>query len=745
MGRTGLEFGAASKRILSRGGAILLLGLALGASAIAQERTMIIVDGSGSMWGQIEGVPKLTIARQTLREVLQGVPPTTELGLMSYGHREKGNCGDIEIIVPPAAGTSALIANEVDNLNFLGKTPLGDAVQMAAEELRFTEDKANVVLITDGIETCGANICAIANALESGGIDFTAHVVGFGLSQKEGEQISCLATNTGGEFFLANDASSLVAALNEVVAAPLPLITLMARDQEENIVDDVPLNWEVRDAGGDVVAQADDASSIAEAFEAGDYTILVSGEGVSGGMEFSIGEDMGGQTLYVPVERNILTASLEAPAEVAAGADIEVVWDGPNDSGDYITIVEIGTREGGFGNYAYTQNGQPAVFAALDGIGTYELRYVHGPTDKTLATRQIEIVQVSGTLEAPKNVGAGGSIEVVWTGPDNRSDYITIVEVGAEEGEFMDYAYTRNGSPATINAPDVPGIYELRYVLNQSDRTLVSRPISVVGVEGTLEAPDSVAGGAEFEVVWTGPDNRSDFITIVKAGAEEGAYLDYAYTQNGSPAKITAPDDVGTYEIRYVMNQSDRTLASRNIEVTAISGSVKIINNPVPGGVVEVEWSGPDNRSDFITIVEAGAPEGDYGDYAYTQRGSPVVLDVPRALGAFEVRYVLNQSDRTLASAPLVLRPAVAEISVPASISAGGVLEVSWKGPGNREDFIEIVAAGADVNAGPLSEARTSQGSPLSLFAPADAGEYEVRYKMRDTGEVLASVPLRVQ
>ena len=110
-----------------------------GSLAQSNERTMIVLDGSGSMWGQIDGVPKLEIARKTLREVLKGVPESTELGLIAYGHREKGNCGDIELIVPPKAGTASLIADKVDNLRFLGKTPLSAAVQMAAEELNYTE------------------------------------------------------------------------------------------------------------------------------------------------------------------------------------------------------------------------------------------------------------------------------------------------------------------------------------------------------------------------------------------------------------------------------------------------------------------------------------------------------------------------------------------------------------------------------------------------------------------------------
>lgn len=63
--------------LLRRAGLILGAGALLTSSVVAQERMMIVMDGSGSMWGQIDGVPKLEIARQTLRQVLGGVPADT--------------------------------------------------------------------------------------------------------------------------------------------------------------------------------------------------------------------------------------------------------------------------------------------------------------------------------------------------------------------------------------------------------------------------------------------------------------------------------------------------------------------------------------------------------------------------------------------------------------------------------------------------------------------------------------------
>ncbi|MER8691960.1 VWA domain-containing protein [Mesorhizobium opportunistum] len=207
---------------LARSVAAAILLLSMTTFGFAANKVIIILDASGSMWAQIDGKPKLEIARESLRTVLQSVPADDEIGFMAYGHREKGSCDDIQLIVPPQAGSASAITDAADSLKFLGKTPLTAAVKQAAEALKYTEDKATVVLITDGLETCDGDPCALGRELEASGVDFTADVVGFGLTADEGKQIACLADNTGGKYIQASDERALQEALAETVAAPSP-------------------------------------------------------------------------------------------------------------------------------------------------------------------------------------------------------------------------------------------------------------------------------------------------------------------------------------------------------------------------------------------------------------------------------------------------------------------------------------------------------------------------------------------
>lgn len=196
--------------------AALLSGMA---SASAADRAIVVLDASGSMWGQIGGKPKLEIARAALRSVLKTVPAGTEIGLMAYGHRDKASCSDIELLVPPAANSASAITAAADSLEFQGKTPLTTAVKQAAEDLDYKHQKATVILITDGLESCKGDPCALGKELKQSGAGLTVDVVGFGLTATEGKQVACLAENTGGKYIQASDASGLEAALAQTVAA----------------------------------------------------------------------------------------------------------------------------------------------------------------------------------------------------------------------------------------------------------------------------------------------------------------------------------------------------------------------------------------------------------------------------------------------------------------------------------------------------------------------------------------------
>ena len=189
-----------------------------GSDAGGKDNAIIVFDASGSMWGQISGKTKIEIARDVMGTLVDDWNKDIELGLIAYGHREKGNCRDIEVLQPVSTIDRDNILQKINNINPKGKTPISQSLRMAADTLRYTEDNATVILVSDGEETCNVDPCVVSKELEQQGINFTAHVIGFDIkgNEKAKDQLRCIADNTGGKFFEAEDAASLKDSLKKV-------------------------------------------------------------------------------------------------------------------------------------------------------------------------------------------------------------------------------------------------------------------------------------------------------------------------------------------------------------------------------------------------------------------------------------------------------------------------------------------------------------------------------------------------
>lgn len=404
-------------------GVVLLAGPA----AAEPARTIIVLDGSGSMWGRIDGRPKLEIARETVAQVVTGLPGDRALGLIAYGHRRKGDCSDIELIVPPAPHSGAAIVSAVQAMRFQGKTPLTEAVRAAATALRSDEEPATVVLVTDGLETCDGDPCALAAELEASGVDFTAHVIGFGLSRDEGAALACMAETTGGRYLPAGDAAGLQAALAATVAAtpetaPLPeppaeppahhfpgaawmaqaALEPSGRSFGPAVPAPAPIDFPADGRAEACAAQCSaDAACGAWRFEPpGSYFVeearcvlyapdtefsvrlLPAEEGWVSGMKPGV---TGLVRPWVPVGATDVPVTLTLTEPPRPEAEITVLWTGPANDGDRVELISAGTDDPALAGFDVNETIEPGD--RPEGAGTltlpaepgpYELRYVLG-------------------------------------------------------------------------------------------------------------------------------------------------------------------------------------------------------------------------------------------------------------------------------------------------------------------------------------------------------------------------------
>lgn len=724
---------------------LLLPGLTWPSLTLAQDRanTILVLDASGSMWGQVDGVTKIEIARNVITDLLQGLPADQNLGLTVYGHRSRGDCSDIETIVPPGPNTRDAIAAAVANINPKGKTPMTDAVVAAAEALRYTEEKATVILISDGIETCNPDPCAAARALEAAGVDFTVNVIGFDITDAEAmRQLQCLADETGGLLRSASNADEFLAALTEAMTEPEPapepasepVVPVLASVTLTAVLDDAtqtpfpdPLTWTVTGGPTPITITAT-GNLVTQDLPEGSYSVTAISvvDFSAGNANFAVlgnGDVM--VTVIMPLALPL--ASIDAPDQAPAGSTIMVGWTGPNESGDNIEVGLSGDRNDI--SYAYTRDGNP-VALILPGVpGVYELRYKLHDSDY-LATRAITVTEAPLDLKAPDSAPIGSTIDVSWTGPNAENDNIELGRVG--ESGYLDYAYVREGNPVQIVMPPTPGNYELRYRFRDRE-TIFTRPITATAIELSLTALDSAPAGSTIDVGWSGPAAENDNIELGRVGVP--GYLDYAYLRDGNPVQIILPAQAGSYELRYRFRDNE-TILTRAITVTATEVSMTAPDSAPAGSMIDVGWVGPNAEHDNIQIAKPG---GSYITYAYVTDGNPLRLQLPSEPGSYELRYSFRDSE-VIATRAIELLPVSAQIVAQPSAVAGQSVIVGWDGPNYANDYIAI---GKPGDPDQDNYAYTSAGNPVTVLAPTTPGDYEIRYITGDT--VLATAPLEVK
>lgn len=195
------------------------------ALSISRRGVEIVVDASGSMWGRMDGRTKIEIAKEILGGALDWLPADLNLSLRAYGHqydRREANCEDTELLVAPGAGNRAEIRSAIDGLIPKGQTPLAYALGQVSADFDGFEGERAVVLVTDGIESCGEDAAGAARALQQESA-VPVHVIGFGLDGKTGEDLASLraiAEASGGKFLSAGNAAELRRALSTTVGTP---------------------------------------------------------------------------------------------------------------------------------------------------------------------------------------------------------------------------------------------------------------------------------------------------------------------------------------------------------------------------------------------------------------------------------------------------------------------------------------------------------------------------------------------
>jgi Ca-activated chloride channel family protein len=162
-------------------------------------RILFIFDASQSMAGYWEKNRKIDIARKTLISIIDSLEhlENVSMALRLYGHQSPvppQNCEDTRLEVPFGKNNAAKIRQELRFIIPKGTTPIAYSLQRGAKDFPADCDNCRniIILITDGIEACDGDPCAVSYDLQKSGIVLKPFVIGIGIDEGFRETFDCI-------------------------------------------------------------------------------------------------------------------------------------------------------------------------------------------------------------------------------------------------------------------------------------------------------------------------------------------------------------------------------------------------------------------------------------------------------------------------------------------------------------------------------------------------------------------------
>ncbi len=183
-------------------------------------RILFVFDASQSMYGQWQSDEKIRIARNLLIHILDSLKttPNLEMALRVYGHQKNyppQDCDDTKLEVPFGQNNAGKIINVLKTLVPKGSTPIAYALEQSQNDFYPCDNCRNIiVLITDGIEECDGDPCAVSRALQENGVAMKPFIIGIGRDFRN--DFECVGT-----YYDASNEEEFQSALNIVISQAL--------------------------------------------------------------------------------------------------------------------------------------------------------------------------------------------------------------------------------------------------------------------------------------------------------------------------------------------------------------------------------------------------------------------------------------------------------------------------------------------------------------------------------------------
>lgn len=206
-------------------------------------RILFLLDGSGSMYAKLDNDSRINVAKRLLGRTIDSLKTqkNLEIALRVYGHTtppNQRNCKDTRLEVPFRENNFEEVKKKINAITPKGTTLIAHSLLQASYDFPSEPFTRNVIiLITDGIEECQGDPCAVSEALQSKGVILKPFIIGVGSTEDFKKAFECV-----GRYYDANTEKGFEDALKIVVSqalnnttAQVNLLDIYSKATETNV------------------------------------------------------------------------------------------------------------------------------------------------------------------------------------------------------------------------------------------------------------------------------------------------------------------------------------------------------------------------------------------------------------------------------------------------------------------------------------------------------------------------------
>jgi Ca-activated chloride channel family protein len=207
-------------------------------------RVLFLLDGSGSMVATMGNTNRWAASITVMSKIidtLRGVE-NLEVGLRVFGHNKpitEKDCQDTKLEVPFAPNNHKAFVTRLRQIKPLGYTSITQSLLAAAKDFPVDKTARNIiVIITDGIEECNGDPCAVSQELQKKGIVLKPFIIGIGSDDEKFR----LTYSCAGRYYNAQSQEELQKVIGVIInqalnntTAQINLLDIQGMPRETNV------------------------------------------------------------------------------------------------------------------------------------------------------------------------------------------------------------------------------------------------------------------------------------------------------------------------------------------------------------------------------------------------------------------------------------------------------------------------------------------------------------------------------